>query len=162
MHIYVAKNHDDVEKHDGFDEERERRIIRERWCWTQGGEGRRKREREWEDHPRWRETTIEERNKTSTLPLKSLATTTCYHRRLYRWLSVHRMRGGGGVASWRMESSDVVHGSTDWSHRSLETNVEEHTNYFFDRPSIFHHGFPRSVHLNVVHHSIISFYLTSR
>lgn len=52
MHIYVAKSHDDVEKHDGFDEERERRIIRERWCWTQGGEGRRKREREWEDHPR--------------------------------------------------------------------------------------------------------------
>lgn len=28
-----------MEKHDGFDEERERRIIRERWCWMQGGEG---------------------------------------------------------------------------------------------------------------------------
>lgn len=27
--------------------------------------------------------------------------------------AVHRTRGGGGVASWRMESSDVVHGSTD-------------------------------------------------
>lgn len=49
LHIHIAKNHD-VEKHDSFDEERQRHIIRERWCWMQGGEG--KREREWEDHPR--------------------------------------------------------------------------------------------------------------
>lgn len=120
LHIRNKKSRWKMEKHGSLDEERQRRTIRERWRWMQGREGS-KREREWEDHPSWREMTIEERNKTSTLPLKSLATTTCYHRRLYRWLSVHRMRGGGGVASWRMESSDVVHGPTDWSHRSLKT-----------------------------------------
>lgn len=106
--------------------------------------------------------TIEERNKTSTLPLKSLATTTCYHRRLYRWLSVHRMRGGGGVASWRMESSDVVHGSTDWSHRSLETTSKSTRITFSIGLVSFTTDFRDPCILNVVRHSTISFYLTIR